>query len=409
MSAPTSSSESNATNPAAKASAFDLEVKDAQIIFNAAWNDLEAQMGRENLRFPKEIFWLNGGPGAGKGTQTEFIMKLRGYTAAPVMVSSLLSSPEAKRMIDAGMMVGDKEVTGLVFRRLLDPEYQSGAVVDGFPRTKVQVHCLKMFYTKLVELHNSFAGTALERHFFRPNFHIIVLFVDEAESVDRQLKRGHEAIAHNEQVRKTGMGELIETRKTDLSPEAARSRYRTFKEVTYEALKSLREVFQYHFINANENVEKVQESILEELRYQSGLELDQATFNAIRGIPTASEVLVHCRQEMVMRLDSYTRDNTKLFLDVLGVIKEKMIPIIRIHAISGVAHINSEEKLFNDPLALEMLVDVFSERGFHAAVDVHKIEIPDRFDLATGKISTRTKRVYRFSIRFAGMQIRRDR
>ena len=33
----------------------DLEVKDAQLIFNSVWNQLENKHGRENLRFPKEL------------------------------------------------------------------------------------------------------------------------------------------------------------------------------------------------------------------------------------------------------------------------------------------------------------------------------------------------------------------
>ena len=35
-------------------------------------------------------------------------------------------------------------VTKLVLRSLLDPEYESGAIVDGYPRTKTQVECLKL-------------------------------------------------------------------------------------------------------------------------------------------------------------------------------------------------------------------------------------------------------------------------
>ncbi|MFT5824873.1 MAG: adenylate kinase, partial [Yoonia sp.] len=52
----------------------DLEVKDAQIIFQSVWSMLVDELGEENLRFPKEVFWLNGAPGAGKGTNTSFIM-----------------------------------------------------------------------------------------------------------------------------------------------------------------------------------------------------------------------------------------------------------------------------------------------------------------------------------------------
>ena len=37
---------------------LDLEVKDAQIIFNSVWTNLLEEFGEEELRFPKEIFWL---------------------------------------------------------------------------------------------------------------------------------------------------------------------------------------------------------------------------------------------------------------------------------------------------------------------------------------------------------------
>ena len=109
----------------------DLEVKDAQIIFNSIWASLEDELGEEYLRFPKEIFWLNGAPGAGKGTNTEFIMQYRDLSAPPLVVSGLLKSPEAQKMKDAGMLVGDREVIEIMLRKLLDPVYKSGAVVDG--------------------------------------------------------------------------------------------------------------------------------------------------------------------------------------------------------------------------------------------------------------------------------------
>jgi adenylate kinase len=69
--------------------------------------------------------------------------------------------------------------------------------------------------------------------------------------------------------------------------------------------------------------------------------------------------------------------------------------------------INTENPLFGQGIALAMLIDIFSERGFRASVDIHRQEIPERFDLATGKIETREKRVYRITILFAGSKIRR--
>jgi adenylate kinase len=92
---------------------------------------------------------------------------------------------------------------------------------------------------------------------------------------------------------------------------------------------------------------------------------------------------------------------------VVKFIEEKMMPIIVRHAISGRADINSEDKLFHDTEALAMLIDIFSERGYHATADLHLIEIPDRFDLQTGQIHCRKKKVFRFRIIFKGSEIRR--
>src|SRR5437016_14543276 len=104
----------------------DLEIKDAQLIFGSVWQDLEADCGRENLRFPKEIILLGGAPGAGKGTQTAFITKTRGLTCRPVVMSSLLDSLEARALKDVGNMVGDREVVTLVLRQLLRKDYHEG-------------------------------------------------------------------------------------------------------------------------------------------------------------------------------------------------------------------------------------------------------------------------------------------
>ena len=69
---------------------IDLEIKDAELIFKTIWSQLEEKFPRPRLIFPKEIIWLGGAPGAGKGTNTPFIEKERGFTSKPVVVSSLL-------------------------------------------------------------------------------------------------------------------------------------------------------------------------------------------------------------------------------------------------------------------------------------------------------------------------------
>jgi adenylate kinase len=390
--------------PAAPA---DLEIKDAQLIFNHVWKQLEEEFGRGQLRFPKELILLGGAPGAGKGTNTDFIRKLRGITADPIVVSALLDSPEAQKLKSQGGMVGDREVVGILFRKLLEPEQQNGAILDGFPRTQVQVECLKMLFDEMMRLRRDFSATSDAAHFKQPIFHIMVLFVDESESVARQLKRGKEVLAHNEEVRRSGLGELWEERPTDFDAKLASNRYKVFKEKTYDALVSLKEIFHYHFINAQAPLELVQENIIRELEYQSSLELDPRTFDVLRTLPVASEIIRHARQDLVRRLDSYQVEHPELMRAVVDFIESKMMPIVVRHAISGRADINSENKLFHDPNALTILIDIFSERGFHATVDLHRVEIPDRFDLQTGAVHCRMKKVFRFNIRFKGSEIRR--
>jgi adenylate kinase len=392
---------------AANSKLTDLEIKDAHLIFQSAWVDIEEDIGRENLRFPKEIILLGGAPGAGKGTNTAFITKARGLTCPPVVISALLDSPEAKRLKDAGAMVGDREVMGLLLRELMKPAYRDGVILDGFPRTRVQVECLKMLVDKMLQLRREYYGTPLGIHFRQPTIHIMVLFVDEKESIARQLKRGRETRLHNEEVLRTGVGTLWEDRATDHDEALAQRRYRVFKEQTWDALQSLKEIFHYHFINAEGTFADVEQNITAELDYQSTLELDPKTVDRLRGVPVASEIIVHARQELVKRLDGYEIDNPELFAKVVGFIEHKIMPIVLRHAISGTAQINTEDTTLDDPHALAMLIDVFSERGYHATVDLHRIEVPEKVDLNTGQISCRTKKVFRIQIRFHGSEIRR--
>jgi adenylate kinase len=399
--------ERTAPAPAGYPKLTDLEIKDAQLIFTSLWRDLEAEVGREHLRFPKEIILLGGAPGAGKGTNTDFINEARGLTCPPIVMSALLDSPEARKLKDAGNMVGDREVVGLLLRELLKPDYRDGVIIDGFPRTKVQVECLKMLVDRMQALRTEFYHTPLSIHFRQPTIHIMVLFVDEKESVARQLKRGRETRAHNEEVARTGIGEPMEDRPTDHDEGLASRRYRVFKEQTWDALQSLKEIFHYHFINAQGAIDEVERNILHELEYQSTLELDPRTVDRLRGVPVAKEIIVHARQELVRRLDAYELEHPESFAKVVGFIEKKIVPIVLRHAISGVAHINAEDPVLEDPLALAMLIDVFSERGYHAVVDIHKIEVPEHVDLATGQIRCRKKKVFRIQIRFHGSEIRR--
>lgn len=384
-----------------------LEVKDAQVIFTNVWNELEAEFGREHLNFSKELILLGGAPGSGKGTNTAFIMRARDLTCAPIVVSSLLDTPEAKRIKDAGGMVGDREVVGLVFRKLLEPEFRDGAVLDGFPRTRVQVECLKMLVQKMNQLYRIYHETPLAANFRKPTVHVMVLFVDEKTSVERQLQRGREMLELNERARAGGDPEPYVIRETDKNPDSARRRYRVFKEQTWAALQSLKELFHYHFVNAQGDIASVEKNITRELDYQSSLELEPETYDSVRHLPLAGDLAIHARQELVKRMDGYQRENRELFLRVIHLIEERFFPIVSRHAIPGMAVVNSEDLIFEDPTALAMVIDIFSERGYRAVVNINLADVPERFDVKTGEITLKQKKIFRFQIRFPGSQIRR--
>ncbi len=376
-------------------------------IFESAWARIEPRVESGASRLPRGIIWLGGAPGAGKGTNTPFILRERGITAVPIVTSDLLHAPEMRLLKDAGNLIGDADVVPLLFERLIEPGHQSGVVVDGFPRTRVQVECVKLLYRKFLQLRAAHRGTPRAYLFPKPGFDIVVLYVGEKESVERQLKRGLETLAYNQRVRDTGMGDLLEERATDLNEEACRKRYRVFMEQTYDVLQSLKQTFPFHVINAQSDIASVERAIISEFRYQSSLELDEETFDALRHIPLASEVVVSARQRLVERLEGYQRDHSQLFQQVIAAIEQDFVPTMVVQAVTGLARVTSDGALFSDPVARRMVVDVLNERGYRANATVEMREVPARIDPATHEIVHRIKPRYHFEVQFQGSQIRR--
>jgi adenylate kinase len=385
----------------------ELEIKDAPLIFGQVWRRLEQDFGRPNLRFPKEIMWLGGAPGAGKGTNTPFIMRERSLTAPPIVMSDLLDTAEMQALKDQGKLVGDREVIDVLLRQLLKSEYESGVVVDGFPRTKMQVEAVKLLHDRMLDLRAEFYRTPIGPEFRRPLFRITVLFVDEQTSVERQLQRGVEIERHNQKVKKTGIGRPVELRPTDVDEDMARNRYRTFKEQTYEALTSLRKHFHYHFINAQAPLDEVEANIINEFQYQSSLELGHGTYDIIHHLPVASEVIIHARQELVRRLDNYEHRHTELFRRTVAVIESEFVPAIRRHALAGRAHIKTENAVFTDPLSIDMAIDALSERGYRVTHERQRQFVPKLFEPETGRITCAENELHSFLIRFHPPEIRR--
>lgn len=93
---------------------------------------------------------LLGAPGAGKGTQANFIKEK--YNIPQISTGDMLRAAvkagtplgiEAKKVMDAGGLVSDDIIIGLVKDRLKQPDCKNGYLFDGFPRTIPQADAMK--------------------------------------------------------------------------------------------------------------------------------------------------------------------------------------------------------------------------------------------------------------------------
>lgn len=211
---------------------------------------------------------LLGAPGAGKGTQAQFLTKafdIPQISTGDMLRAAIKAGSElgilAKSFMDSGKLVTDEIIIGLVKERILEDDCKNGFLLDGFPRTVPQADALKE------------AGVAIDA----------VIEIDVADSVivERMSgRRAHLASGRTYHVvfnppkvegKDDETGEELVQRADDKA-EVVLDRLRVYHEQTaplvnyYQGVAAADSSVKYITIDGTQKIDVVEKEILEKLK-----------------------------------------------------------------------------------------------------------------------------------------------
>lgn len=193
---------------------------------------------------------LFGPPGAGKGTQSEFLIKK--YNLFYISTGDLLRKEmagktklglEAQSIIASGGLVPDEIIVQIIENTIIDNPGSNGFLFDGFPRTYIQAYILEGL---MIKLHTSLNC-------------LISLNVPEEESVKRLLNRG------------------LTSGRADDNELVIRNRLKEYNEKTLPVLQFYKDRGIFVEIDGTKSIDEVNAEITEIIRQ----ELSKSLFNIV--------------------------------------------------------------------------------------------------------------------------------
>ncbi|NTW24855.1 MAG: adenylate kinase [Lentimicrobium sp.] len=193
---------------------------------------------------------LFGPPGAGKGTQSEFLTKK--YNLFYISTGDLLRKEmlgktrlglEAQGIIASGGLVPDEIIVQIIEKTITENPGSNGFLFDGFPRTYIQAYILEGL---MIKLHTSLNC-------------LISLSVPEEESVKRLMNRG------------------LTSGRSDDNEQVIRNRLKEYNDKTLPVLQFYKDRGIYVEVDGTSGIEEVHEQITQIIRQ----ELSKSLFNIV--------------------------------------------------------------------------------------------------------------------------------